>query len=84
MGQERTTISLLEQIELALHRHLDAETAELVDTIRERWMGLAREKTYWKCRCGKYENALDRFAERYSGKKMPPPAKGAGDSVNLG
>lgn len=73
-----TTRELLDEIERVLHLQFDADTADLVERVRERWARLAREKSYWKRRCGRYERGLDAFAERYSGKKLPPPKKGRG------
>jgi hypothetical protein len=75
---ERTTKELLERIEEVLHLHFEAEAAEFVERVRERWAKLAAERRYWRRRCGKYERGLDAFAERYADVKMPPPKKGRG------
>ena len=79
MGEIKwTTAKLLDELERRLHLNFDGESAELIELLRVRWSRLAREKTYWKRKCGKYERGLDAFLERYSDVKMPPPKKGRG------
>jgi len=84
VGQTRKTKDLLDQIETVLHRRFDADTADLVETVRDRWLKLRAEKDYWKRRCLRYERACDRAFERLFAKESAPSKDGAGDSVNPG
>jgi len=78
--KQNTTLELLHEIEMALHRYFQAEEAEIVERVRVRWLKLKEEKRYWHCRCTKFEKRFDRLHDQ----KSAPSEEGAGDSLDPG
>lgn len=83
MAAERSSESYFDEIELALHRHFEADAADYVEILRTRWKKLVEDRRYWVLRAGRFERLCDRMKSGRS-EKVAPSEEGAGDSGNLG